>query len=164
MKTRSQTFKEQRQIMVDWVNMYLDALTDDELKMEIVPGRNHGVWILGHLIASDDDLSLYINKEPVLYPDCQELFQQGSVLKSVESYPPISELRRRWKAVCEKNEILFDQLRDEMLDEPHEMIKGDPEKDFFKTKDVCLMVWTLHQVHMAGELALLLGKAGRRLV
>ena len=56
--------------MVDWINLYLDALTDDELQMEIMPGRNHGVWILGHLFASEEDLSLFINGEPVLYPDC----------------------------------------------------------------------------------------------
>ena len=70
LKTRSQLFIEQHRIMVDWINLYLDALTDDELQMEIMPGRNHGVWILGHLFASEEDLSLFINGEPVLYPDC----------------------------------------------------------------------------------------------
>lgn len=164
MKTRSDTFRSQRQIMVDWVNMYLHAIKDDELLIEIVPGRNHGVWILGHLIASDDDLSLYITKEPILFPELQEFFKQGSTLQEIEKYPPIPDLREKWKKVCEKNENVFNQLTDEMLDEYHEMIKGDPEQDYFKTKEVVLINWTFHQIHMAGQLALLLGKAGRRLV
>jgi hypothetical protein len=164
MKTRSDTLRLERKFMVDWVNMYLDAIKDDELMIEIVPGRNHGIWILGHLIASDDDLSLYINKEPMLYPELQELFKQGSTLQDINKYPPIPELREKWKKVCEKNEKLFSQITDEMLDQYHEMITGDPEKDYFKTKEVVIINWTLHQIHMAGQLALLLGKAGRRLV
>jgi hypothetical protein len=164
MKTRSDTFRLERQIMVGWVNMYLDALTDDELRAEIVPGRNHGIWILGHLIASDDDLSLYINKEPILFPELQELFKQGSTVQDISKYPPIPELRQKWQKVCEKNGNVFKQLTDEMLDEYHEMIQGDPEKDYFKTKEVVIINWTLHQIHMAGQLALLLGKVGRRLV
>src|SRR5437016_525710 len=114
MKTRSDLFRLQRKIMVDWVDMYLDALTDDELQMEIIPGRNHGVWILGHLIASDDDLSPYITKEPILYPELQAQFKQGSTLQDRTEYPTVPELRQKWKAICEKNEVLFNQLRDEM--------------------------------------------------
>jgi len=164
MKTRSDLLRLQRKTMVDWVGMYLDAITDDELKMEIVPSRNNGVWILGHLIASDDDLSLYITKQPMLFPELQPLFKQGSIVQNPDQYPSVPELRQEWQMVCEKNENLFNGLSDEMLDEYHEMIEGDPEKDYFKTKEVVLVNWTLHQIHMAGQLALLLGKAGRRLV
>jgi len=164
MKTRPDLLKLQHQIMVDWVDMYLNAITDEELKAEIIPGRNHGVWILGHLIASDDDLSLYITKEHITYPDIHKLFKQGSTIQSPEKYPPVPDLREKWKRICKKNENLFNQLTDEVLDEYHEMIKGDPAKDYFKTKERVLINWTFHQIHMAGELALLLGKAGRRLI
>jgi hypothetical protein len=164
MNTRSDLLRLQRKTMVDWVNMYLDAINDNELKMEIVAGRNNGVWILGHLIASDDDLSLYITTQPMLFPELQQLFKQGSTVQNPDQYPPVPELRQKWKMVCEKNEHLFNGLQDEMLDEYHEMIHGDPEEDYFKTKEVVLTNWTFHQIHMAGELALLLGKAGRRLV
>ena len=37
--------------MVNWVNGNIDPLTDEELQMELSPGKNHGIWILGHLIA-----------------------------------------------------------------------------------------------------------------
>jgi len=50
--------------MVRWVNMYLN--------------KNHGVWILGHLIASEDDLSEYLGKGPMAFPNYQTLFKQSS--------------------------------------------------------------------------------------
>jgi hypothetical protein len=118
--------------MVDWVNMYLDALTDDDLKMEIIPGRNHGVWILGHLIVSDDDLSLYINKQPLLFPKLQNIFKQGSTIQSVEKYPSASELRQYWEEVCEKNDKLFNDLKDEVLDQPHENVLTNTQIVYFK--------------------------------
>src|SRR5579872_2714595 len=142
MKTRTDLLRLQRKTMVDWVDMYVDAITDDELRMEIVSGRNNGVWILGHLIASDDDLSLYINKQPMLFPELQPLFKQGSTVQNPDQYPPVPELRQKWIAVCEKNEDLFNGLSDDMLDEYHEMIKGDPSEDYFKTKEVVIINWT----------------------
>jgi len=149
--------------MRDWVNMYLDELTDEELKSEIVPGHNHGVWILGHLVASDDTLSEYLGKGPPLFPETQ-VFAQTSVLKPVESCPSPAELREQWKKVCEKNDAVYRELRDEELSEPHAMIAGNYEDDFFKTKQRIIIFWTLHQVHHAGQLALLLAKFGRHLV
>jgi hypothetical protein len=164
MKTRSQLLNEQHTLMLHLVNMYLGALKDEELAMEVIPGRNHGVWLLGHLIAEDDDLSLYINKQPPLFPEYQTLFGQSSVCKPVGECPPASQLRREWEEVCEKNTKLYATLTDEMLDEPHEMIQGKIEDDFFRTKERVLTEWQFHQVYVAGQLGLLLGKAGRRLI
>jgi hypothetical protein len=164
MKTRSDLLRLQHKVMIDWVEMYLDAVSDEEFKIEVVPGRNTGVWILGHLIVSDDDLSLYITKEPILFPELQTTFKQGSSKQDPETYPSVSELRQKWKSVCAKNDKLFNELNDEILDQYHEMIQGDPEADYFKTKERVLVNWTFHQIHMAGELALLLGKAGKRLI
>ncbi len=149
--------------MRDWVDMYLDELTDEELRSEIIPGHNHGVWILGHLIASDDTLSEYLGKGPQLFPETQ-VFAQSSMLMPVEECPSVPELRKQWKEVCEKNDAVYRELRDEELQEPHAMIVGNPEEDYFKTKQGVIINWTLHQVHHAGQLALLLAKFGRRFV
>ena len=93
--------------MVSWVNMYLKNLDDEDLKMEITPNGNHGVWILGHLIASDDDLSEYLGKGSILFPAYQHLFKQQSQLQAVEKYPSIDILRNHWIQVCEKNKEIY---------------------------------------------------------
>ena len=149
--------------MRDWVDMYLNELSDEELKCEIIPGKNHGVWIVGHLVASDDTLTEYLGYGPVLFPETQR-FAQCSTLIPVEECPPPSVLRNQWKKVCEKNEAAYQLLRDDDLDQPHAMLKGNIEDDYFKTKQGVIINWTLHQVHHAGQLALLLSKFGRRLV
>ena len=159
---RSSQFQESYKAMRGWVDMYLDELSDDELRSDIMPGKNHGVWVLGHLVASDDTLSEYLGYGPQLFPETQ-VYSQGSKLMPVENCKPTNVLRGQWKQVCEKNEQVYRQLIDEELDQPHLMISGNPEEDFFKTKQGVIIYWTLHQAHHAGQLALLLAKFGRRL-
>ncbi|MBX7044811.1 MAG: DinB family protein [Ignavibacteria bacterium] len=158
----SKQFAEQFEAMVDWVNGYIDPLTDDELKMEIAPGKNHGVWILGHLIASDDDFSVFMGKGDLLFPDYYEMFGQGSKLQPVENYPPIPLLREQWKTIIEKNRKIYSELQDQELNEPHGRMEN-PEKDFFKTKQRIIFYWQLHQMYHAGQLSIILSKVGKAL-
>jgi len=148
--------------MVSWVNMYLKGLDNEDLKMELSPNGNHGVWILGHLIASEDDLSEYLGKGPMLFPDYQNVFKQGSQLQAVEKYPAIDLLRDHWNEVCNKNNDIYLKLTDIELAKPHEKIEGKPEEDFFKTKEGCIKNWILHQMHHAGQLAVLRAKCGKK--
>lgn len=143
-----------------WVNMYIEPLTDDELKMEFAPGKSHGVWILGHLIKYEDEFSVYMGKGNLMYPEYDELFGTGSILKPVEDYPSIPLLRKQWKEVLEKNKRIYSQLTDEELKEPHGKMEN-PEKDFFKTKERVAMFWHLHSMYHAGQFSSLIAKAGK---
>ncbi len=147
----------------DWVNMYIDPLTDDELKMEFAPGKSHGVWILGHLIKYEDDFSVYMGKGSLLYPEYDELFRTGSKLQSVENYPSIPLLRKQWKEVIEKSKMIYSQLSDEELKDAHGKIE-DPEKDFFKTKERVAMFWHLHAMYHAGQFSAIIAKAGKAVI
>lgn len=148
--------------MFGWVNMYLNGLENEDLKMELTPKGNHGVWILGHLIASEDDLSEYLGKGVMLFPDYQDMFKQSSQLQATENYPAIDLLRDQWQQVCSKNKNIYLKLTDHELAEPHEKIEGNPEDDFFKTKEGCIKNWILHQMHHAGQLAVLRTKCGKK--
>lgn len=146
--------------MSAWVNMYVDPLTDDELKMEFVEGKSHGVWILGHLIKYEDDISLYMEKGDALYSEYDELFATGSKLLPVENYPSVSLLRKQWKEVLEKNKKIYSMLTDEELKQPHGKME-DPEKDFFRTKERVAMFWHLHAMYHAGQFSAIVAKAGK---
>lgn len=153
-------FLQQYEMLIGWINGSLNALSDDELRQEILPGKNHGIWLLGHLIASDDDFSVYLGKGELIYPEYQDMFAQGSKLLPPQKYPDTYILRNHWKEVCIKNIMIYQGLKDSELDEKHEMVK-DFERDFFKTKMRVIIYWQLHQAYHAGQLGILVSKAGK---
>ncbi len=158
----SKKFYQQYLMMIEWVNIYINSLTDEEFEMELSPGKNRGVWILGHMITSDDEFSVFMGKGDLLFPYYPELFGQGSKLQPLQSYPEVSELRQQWNDVIEKNKNIYENLKDEELEQPHNNIVEGKE-DFFKTKARVIMAWHLHQMYHAGQLGLLAAKAGKKL-
>lgn len=150
----------QYEMLTGWINGSLNVLSDEELKIEIIPGKNHGIWILGHLIVSDDDLSLFLGKGELLFPEYQEIFGQGSSIRPAGEYPEASLLRKQWKDVYEKCIKIYRELKDSEVDEPHNLIK-DIEEDYFKTKFGVIVSWQIHQAYHAGQLGLLVSKAGK---
>ncbi|MBS1517152.1 MAG: DinB family protein [Bacteroidetes bacterium] len=153
-------FEKQFDVMVRWVDGVLNGLDDADFKHELSPGKNNGVWLLGHLVVCDDDFSLYMGKGDILYPDYVDLFGQGTKVMPPEKYPPVKELREGWKKVCEKNYRIYSNIRDEELKEPHALVKNI-EEDYFKTKENIIMHWQLHQMYHAGQLAVILSLCGK---
>ena len=156
----SKKFMQQYELMVGWINETMKGLSDDDFKQELSPGKNHGVWLLGHMIVCDDDFSLYMGKGNLLYPEYAEIFGQGGKIQPAENYPSVAELRNCWTKVCEKNMKIYPELKDSEFDEPHALVK-DPETDFFKTKGRVIMAWQLHQMYHDGQLGVLLSRAGK---
>lgn len=156
----SKYLAQQYDAMADWVSGSINALSDEDLKMELSPGKNHGVWLLGHLVVCDDDFSLYMGTGPLLYPEYYETFGSGSKIQPVENYPPAAELREYWKKIVEKNKKIYAELTDAELKELHSNMK-DPEKDFFKTKERICIFWQLHEMYHAGQLGVLASRAGK---
>ncbi len=156
----SKKYLQQYELMVGWINETLSGLSDEDFKTELSPGKNHGVWILGHLIVSDDDFSLYMGKGDLLYPELAEVFGQGSKIQSPENYPSVGDLKARWDRVYLKNKKIYSELIDSEFDEAHALVK-DPESDFFKTKGRVIMAWQLHQMYHNGQLGVILSKKGK---
>jgi len=156
----SQYFAQQFGMVTEWINWLLKDLTDEDLRTELSPGKNHGIWILGHLIASDDDFSLFMGTGNPVYPEIQELFGQGSKLQSPDKYPDVKSLRVKWDEICEKNRKIYSQLKDEDFEKPHAMIKNY-DTDYFKTKGRVIMAWQIHQAYHAGQLAVLASHLGK---
>lgn len=155
-----QKFHEQWKDMRDWVTGPINALSDDEFKLELSPGGNTGVWVLGHLIVCDDDFSLYMGRDELLYPEYVKNFGQGSKPIPVDEYPPVQELKDAWGKVCEKNDMVYGDLKDSELEEYHALVK-EPEEDYFKTKFRIITHWQLHEMYHAGQLGVILSIAGK---
>ena len=152
---KASEFYKQWKIVTWWISEMLNSLSDDELKKTISPGRNHGIWILGHLIQSEDELSTYLGKGGYIFPENERLFGQKNKPGPVESYPDIQVLRKQWVNVVSKNDKILSEITDAEWDEPHAFIEGYIENDYFKTKGGCVMNWIIHQTYHIGQLVLL---------
>jgi len=82
------------------VNDYLANVTDEQLMKEASPGRNRGVYLLGHLTAVHDDMIRLLGFGEKLYPQLAEPFIKNPDKSAVE-LPPVSEVRKYWTAVNE---------------------------------------------------------------
>jgi hypothetical protein len=73
----------------------LSALTDEQLQHEIAPGRNRGIYLVGHLVAVHDDMLRKLDLGDMLYPHLEEPFIK-SPDKAVAEIPSAAELRANW--------------------------------------------------------------------
>ena len=115
-KEKTAVILEQWQTMRHWVNLYLNKLSDEDLAKEIFPGSNHGIWILGHLIACEDDIAPYIRNKAYLFKEYQKIFSSPAELQKPELYPSALMLREQWKEVCIQSESILSALSDDELD------------------------------------------------
>lgn len=143
-----------KMLVDDWVNLTISRIKEEDFKLEVSPGKNHGIFILGHMVTSDDDFSMYMGKGDLFFPDYKEMFGTGAKLLLPDKYPPVKEILEKWKAVCDKNEKIYKELTDAELDEYHALCK-DPDKDWFKTKRRVIHAWQLHQAYHAGQLGII---------
>ena len=59
-------------IQIDRTTKLFNALTDNQLKQEVAPGRNSGIYLLGHLTAVHDALFPLLDLGEKLYPELDE--------------------------------------------------------------------------------------------
>lgn len=80
------------------VSKLVDALTDEQLSVETAPGRNSGVYLLGHLVAISDALFPILGFGERLYPELDKLFVDNPDKSGLDT-PSIKDLKEYWKKV-----------------------------------------------------------------
>lgn len=136
-------------------DMLLQSLTDDTLEKEIVPGKNRGIYILGHLIAVHDDMLILLDMGDKLYPELHEPFIK-SADKTTENLPTVATLRGYWKEQCEVMAKKFDSLQPEAWFERHTAVGvEDFAKEPHRNKLNIIITRTSHLQYHLGQLKLL---------
>lgn len=72
----------------------INSLTDEQLAKEISPGKNTGLYLLGHLIAVSDGIFPLLGFGDRLFPDMEEVFINQPD-KSGLVFPSVAELKQR---------------------------------------------------------------------
>ncbi len=133
----------------------LDSLTDDQLQKEAAPGKNRGIYLLGHLIAVHDDMLILLNMGEKLHPELREPFIT-SPDNAVAEIPSAADLRNYWTAQCAVLQQKFESLQPADWFEKHTAVA---EVDFLKephrNKLNIILTRTTHLAYHTGQLVLL---------
>ncbi|PJJ07861.1 DinB family protein [Flavobacterium sp. 1] len=133
----------------------LNSLTDETLQKEIAPGKNRGIYLLGHLIAVHDDMLILLDMGEKLYPELNEPFLK-SPDKTTTLIQSASELRTFWSNQCEVLKQKFDNLKPEGWFEKHTAVSTeDFAKEPHRNKLNIIITRTSHLQYHLGQLQLL---------
>jgi uncharacterized damage-inducible protein DinB len=151
----SKIAKQAWQGQVDRTTKFINELSEDQLKREIAPGKNRGVYLMGHLITVHDAIPEILGFGKRKYPGYKQIFLD-SPDKSIADIPSLGELRQAWSEVHERLKTEFDKMPADGWFTRHEsMTDEDFEKDPARNKLSVLVGRTNHLSYHFGQLRLL---------
>ncbi len=133
----------------------LNSITDVQLQKEIAPGKNRGIYLLGHIIAVHDDMLLLLNMGDKLYPELHEPFLKSGD-KVIAEIPAAKELRAYWSKQCEVLKQKMESLKPGEWFEKHTAVTAeDFIKEPHRNKLNIIITRTTHLAYHTGQLVLL---------
>jgi len=110
------------------ISKLLDTLSDEQLMKETAPGRNRGIYLLGHLTAVSDGMLPILGWGERLYPELESVFVKQPD-KAVATYPTVADVRTYWKKVNEKISGMIAVMKPDDWFEKHTLVSAE---DFAK--------------------------------
>ena len=132
-----------------------EDLTDDQLAREVAPGRNTGVYLLGHLAAVHDAMLPLLNFGEKLRPELEKVFLSNPDKSGLDK-PSTSLLRQYWKEVDAALSSHLNQLTtDEWFQKHNAISEDDFKKEPNRNRLNVLLNRTGHVAYHLGQLAFL---------
>lgn len=133
----------------------LHSLSDEQLEKEIAPGKNRGIYLLGHLIAVHDDMLPLLDMGKKKYPELNRPFIELAD-KTATELPSVKTLRQLWEEQKADLKQRFDALKPEDWFQKHTAVS---ESDFMnephRNKLNIILTRTTHLTYHTGQLRLL---------
>lgn len=131
------------------------SLSDEQLQNEVAPGKNRGIYLLGHLVAVHDDMLVLLDMGEKLYPELHEPFIQKAD-KAVPLTQPLAKLREYWVNQCAVLEQKFAAVQTEEWFKKHTAVSAeDFAKEPHRNKLNIILTRTTHLQYHLGQLVLL---------
>ena len=137
------------------LNKLLNELTDEQWQREIAPGKNRGIYLLGHLIGVSDAMLSILGFQDRLFPALEPvfIFQPD---KAGLDMPSVAELKEKLKVV---NARLKDHIQSTTTTQWFERHMSVSPEDFAKephrNKLNIIISRTSHMAYHIGQLVLL---------
>lgn len=153
-----------KMVMLQWqqqntrVDELITKLSDEQLMNETAPGRNTGIYLLGHFAAVNDGLFKLLGIGERLHPELDEIFLD-SPDKSGKTFPPVDELKKYWKEINEALTAKFNAMQPAAWFEKHNSILAeDFAKEPHRNRLNTLITRTVHQGYHLGQMNYLMEK------
>jgi hypothetical protein len=105
-----------------------NSLSDEQLMKEIAPGRNRGIYLLGHLAAVHDKILPLLGLGNQLKPEWYNIFVENPD-KTIANIPAMADLRLFWNEVNKSLSKHFIKLTPTQWFQKHNSVS---EEDFIK--------------------------------
>lgn len=133
----------------------LHNLTDEQLVKEISPGKNRGIYVLGHLVAIHDHMLPLLGLGEKMYPQLIQPFVELPDKKST-TIPNAQELRKLWSQQVDHQRQQFGQLSTDNWFEKHTAVSDeDFAKEPYRNKLNVIVTRTSHLSYHLGQFNLL---------
>jgi hypothetical protein len=143
------------QIQADRATKFINECSDELLLKEIAPGKNRGIYLVGHLAAIHDAMPEILGFGKKNHPELAAIFITAPD-KTVDKIPSVSELRAIWTTVHDRLKNEFSKITADKWFTRHEsMTDADFEKDPARNKMSVLVNRTNHLAYHFGQLRLL---------
>jgi hypothetical protein len=134
------------------VKKLLDTLTDEQLMSETAPGRNRGIYLIGHLITVSDGMFPILGLGERLYPQLEDVFLKKAD-RSGLAMPSINELKKQWDDVHNKLSAEFSKISaDEWFARHTAVSESDFAKEPHRNKLNILINRANHTSYHLGQL------------
>ncbi len=137
------------------VDKLLEEMPEEQWLKDVAPGRNSGRYLLGHLIAVNDNLFSLLGVGERQYKEFYSLFHDNPD-KASAAYPSMAELTRIWREVNEKLLSRFNAMTpEEWLSRHNAITPEDFAREPHRNKLNVVLHRTSHQAYHIGQLILL---------
>ena len=141
------------------VDILLGKLSDEQLGNEVSPGRNRGIYLLGHLAAVHDMMLPLLGLGDALNTGYHTPFVSKAD-KEVSGLPSVTELRAYWQKVNAELATRFAALKADDWYARHTAVsEEDFKKEPHRNRLSVLLSRTTHMAYHLGQMALLAPKA-----
>ena len=144
--------------MVKRTDKVLNDISDEQMLHDTAPGRNSGIYLLGHLTAVNDGMLKILDLGDRQYPELDEVFLR-SPDKSGKEMPDAATLRGYWAASKENLNEGFAKMEPADWFGRHMSVnEEDFEKEPHRNKLNVLIGRTIHLSEHYGQLVYLTKK------
>ncbi len=151
----SKTILKSWTLQVSRINQLIESIGDDALLAETAPGRNTGIYLLGHLAAVHDGLFPLLGFGEKLYPQLNGIFIEAAD-KSGQELPSLAEVKKYWMEINDKLLDEFNVLEpEEWLSRHNAVSAADFAKEPYRNKLNVLVTRIAHMSYHLGQLVYL---------
>lgn len=140
---------------INSTNKLLAELSDEQLEKQVAPGKNTGVYLLGHLTAINNRMITLLGLGNELHPALYKPFVD-SAEKDIAEKPSVKELRQAWTDVNQELDRLFAKVQPDEWFKRHNSVSDDAfSKEPHRNKLNVIINRTNHLDYHLGQLILL---------